>query len=311
MNIRNFIEDMKYDYVTHLRYGGKFPIKYLIAIIAVCVIFITLVVLLIVNLTKAPAKVFSTELTENLGYNLAKDYYDFSDKKSDKYFSIENIDDAYNSLIEGECDIIISTLPSDELLNKVSEEGIEIEKYVIAKDAFVFINSNKNSVIDLKSEDIKKIYSKTITNWSEVGGENLEILAYQSKAGESLYYAFKNYMGEYKLEKPKIRLQDESLNGLINAVTNYLDTRKSAIGYTNYNALKSVEVPDGCTILKVDGEKVDDISIFTNEYPATFDIYAVVRKDALKNSRVKKLVEYILSDKGQDVIRDSGYIVAK
>lgn len=311
MNIRNFIEDMKYEYATRLRYGGKFPIKYLIAIIAVCVIFIALVVLLIVNLTKAPAKVFTTELTENLGYSLAKGYYDFSDKKSEKYFGIENIDNAYNSLIEGECDVVISPLPAEEIMAKMSSEGIEVEKYLIAKDAFVFLNSNKNSVTELKSEDIKKIYSKTITNWNEVGGENLEILAYQSKAGESLYYAFKNYMGDYKLEKPKIRLQDESLSGLIDAITNYLDTRKSAIGYTNYNALKGIEVPNECTVLKVDGEKVDDINIFTNEYPATFDIYAVVRKDALKNSQVKKLVEYIVSEKGQDVVRDSGYVVAK
>lgn len=311
MDIRDFIDNIKYEHANRLRYGGKFPLKYLIAIVAVCVVLIIGIVVLIVNLSKEPTKVLTTELTESLGYNLAKEYYKFSDKKSEKYFSIENIDDAYNSLIEGKCDVIISPLPDDEVIARLNNENIEIEKYIISRDAFVFLNNSKNQVIGLKSEDIKKIYSKAITNWSELGGENLDILAYQSKSGETLYYAFKKYMGDYTLEKPKIRLQDESLNGLINAITNYLDTRKSAIGYTNYNALKNTELPDNCRVLKVDGEKVDDVKIFMDEYPATFDIYVIVRKDAMKSSQVKKLVEYILSEKGQDVIRESGYIVAK
>ena len=311
MDIRDIIDNIKYERANRLRYGGKFPLKYLIGIIAVCLVLIIGIVVLIINLSKTPTKIITTELTKNLGYNLAKGYYKFSDKNSEKYFGIENIDDAYNSLIEGKSDVIVSSLPDDEIMMRLNSENIEIEKYAISRDAFVFLNNTKNSVTNLKSEDIKKIYSRDITNWLDVGGDDLDILAYQSKSGETLYYAFKKYMGDYTLEKPKIRLQDESLSGLIIAITKYLDTRKSALGYTNYNELKNIELPDNCRVLKVDGEKVDDIKIFMNEYPATFDIYVIVRKDAMKNSQVKKLVEYILSEKGQDAIRESGYVVVK
>lgn len=311
MDIRDIIDNIKYERANRLRYGGKFPLKYLIGIVTICLVLVIGIVVLIINLSKTPTKIITTELTEKLGYNLANGYYKFSDKKSEKYFSIENIDDAYNSLVEGKSDVIISPLPDNEVITLLEEKNIEIEKYAISRDAFVFLNNTKNPVNNIKSDDVKKIYSKDITNWTDVGGENLDILAYQSKSGGALYYAFKNYMGGYTLEKPKIRLQDESLSGLVNAISNYLDTRKSAIGYTNYNELKGNELPDNCRVLKVDGEKVDDVKIFMGEYPATFDIYVVVRKDAMKDSQVKKLVEYILSEKGQDVIRESGYVVVK
>ena len=86
---------------------------------------------------------------------------------------------AYVNLTQGKCDIIFVTPPSaDEL--KLIEDAKENYKVVrIVKDAFVFLINDQNSLGNLSLEDIKSIYRGTITNWSQVGGENVEIIPYQ------------------------------------------------------------------------------------------------------------------------------------
>lgn len=284
-------------------------LKKLIIIMSISIVCIIGIVALVVNLDTEPVKLIATDITKDLGYGLIKEYHDFADKKADKYFRIETMLGAYNSLIEGEKSVILSSAPNKEILDSLESQGVEIETYPIAKDAFVFINNKINSVNNLKVDDIKKIYSKIFANWNEVGGDDLDIIAYQSKTDEDLYYTFKNFLGEYDLENPKIRLKDESLEGLINALTKYLDTRKLALGYTNFNSIKDKDLGGQVRILKLNGIEPTSTTILLNEYPGTFDLCLIVRKDTLENSQVKKLVEYIQSEKVKTFIRDNGYIL--
>lgn len=283
-------------------------LKKLIIIMSIGIVCIIGIVAIIVNLNIEPVKILVTDITKELGYDIAKEYYNFSDKNQDKYFSIENTLAAYNLLLSGDKNVVLASLPSKEILRKFKSEGVEIETYPVAKDALVFMNSIVSPVTNLKNEDIKKIYAKIFTNWGEVGGNNLDIIAYQTKSDGMLYYTLKNFLGEYDLEAPKIRLKDESLEGLINALTKYLDTRKAALGYTNFININNKEINDQIRILKMDNIEPTVTTICSDEYPGTFDLYLIVRKDSLKNSQVRKLVEYIQSEKGQNFIRESGYI---
>ena len=52
----------------------------------------------------------------------------------------------------------------------------------IGLDGFVFLVNKENKVDSLTLEQIQKIYTGEITNWSNVGGENEEIVAYQREA---------------------------------------------------------------------------------------------------------------------------------
>lgn len=283
-------------------------VKKLVIVMSISIVCIIGIIAIIVNLDKEPVKILVTDITEELGYNIAKEYYNFSDKNVDKYISIETTLDAYNLLLKEEKNVILSSAPSKEFLLTLKNKGVEIETYPIAKDALVFINNEKNPVTNLKDDDIRKIYSKIFTNWDEVSGDNLDIIAYQTKSDGTLYHALKNFLGEYDLEPPKIRLKDESFDGLINALTKYLDTRKAALGYTNFNSISNKEINEGVKILKLNNIEPTVTTVYSDEYPGTFNLYLIVRKDSLENSQVKKLVEYIQSEKGQTFIRECGYI---
>ena len=82
-------------------------------------------------------------------------------------------------MIDGYVDIILThrTISPVEIVH-ADNVGVQLIETPIALDAFVFVVNKNNPVKSLTVNQIQKIYTKEITNWSEVGGNNVEILAY-------------------------------------------------------------------------------------------------------------------------------------
>ena len=90
---------------------------------------------------------------------------------------------SYINLINQSSDIIlVASLPSEEELNMAEEKGVKLVATPIAKDAFIFLNHEENPITNLSSDQIKDIYSGRITNWKDVGGDDLAISAYTRNA---------------------------------------------------------------------------------------------------------------------------------
>jgi len=60
--------------------------------------------------------------------------------------------------------------------------------------------------------------------------------------------------------------------------------------------------------ISVDGVNPDSNSLKNRKYPYTTDVYAVVREDLDKSSMAYKLFEMLLTNSGQKVIEESGYV---
>jgi phosphate transport system substrate-binding protein len=83
---------------------------------------------------------------------------------------------AFMNLIDGEADIIVvSSHPSPDEKAHAAEAGVTLIETPIAIDAFVFIVNEANPVKDLTIDQIRKIYTKQIINWSQVGGTDSEM----------------------------------------------------------------------------------------------------------------------------------------
>ena len=70
---------------------------------------------------------------------------------------------AYENLIDGKCDLIFVTPPSEEETELMKQSGEEFEITMAVKDAFVFLVNKQNPIDDISSEDLKKIYTGEIT----------------------------------------------------------------------------------------------------------------------------------------------------
>jgi phosphate transport system substrate-binding protein len=65
---------------------------------------------------------------------------------------------------------------------------------------------------------------------------------------------------------------------------------------------------DTIKFVKVDGVEPNNKNISSDAYPYTSAYYAVLKKAEAKDSGARELLEWILSDEGQKVSEDSGYV---
>ncbi|MDR1451565.1 MAG: substrate-binding domain-containing protein [Helicobacteraceae bacterium] len=214
---------------------------------------------------------------------------------------------AYIDLIEGNRDLIFVFEPSDSQLRLASDYGAKLALTPIGKEAFVFLTNEKNPVRSLTIEQIQKIYAGEITNWSEVGGENARILAFQRDEGSGSQTAMENnVMKGLKLKTP---LQERIITGmseLINSVADYRNA-ENAIGYSFRNYVTDMQKAQGVRLLEVNGVAPTKDNIVNGSYPFTQRFYIIGRENNISQSS-QKLIDWFLSDQGQALIEAVGYV---
>ena len=145
-----------------------------------------------------------------------------------------NTHPGYVNLINGKNDLIVVTEPSSEELALAKKKGVELEVIPVVKEGFVFYVNSNNPVDSLSIEQIQKIYTGEITNWSEVGGNDEKIVAFQRPENSGSQTGMLSLvMKGLKLMKPKTEDLIETMSEIVNLVSNY-DNGKASIGYSYY-----------------------------------------------------------------------------
>ena len=103
-------------------------------------------------------------------------------------------------------------------------------------------------------------------------------------------------------------LTPAEMGGLIDSIASYNNT-KNAIGYSVYYYAKKMYQGPGLKLISVDNIMPSDETIANKTYPFLNEFYVVVREEDLNtNNEIKKLYDYIISDKGKEALVKSGYI---
>lgn len=215
---------------------------------------------------------------------------------------------AYLNLVNRFTDILL-VYEADEATKKdIADSKVELEYHPIGRDALVFLANEGNPVKSLTVKQIQDIYQGKITNWKEVGGLNLNIVAYQrAERSGSQALMVKLVMKELPLMKTPTELYPQEMGGLIDALASY-NNDKNAIGYSVYYYAKNMYSQPGLKFLAVDGVMPSNDTIANGEYPFVNDFYAVIRKDEPEDSPARKMLGWILSEEGHQAIQDAGYV---
>ena len=236
---------------------------------------------------------------------------------SDERLGYTNTHPGYVRLIDDEVDLIIVTEPSEEELALAKEKGVELEVIPVVKEGFVFYVNSENSVDNLTLEQIQKIYTGEITNWKEVGGDDAPIRAYQRPVNSGSQTGMLSLvMKDLPLMEPVTEDIVDTMYQIINLVSSY-DNGRYSIGYSYYYYATTMfqdmdaSIANGITLLGVDGVKPTNETIYDGSYPIQTAYYIVIRKDEPQNSKVRKLVDAMLSDKGQEIAKGAGYVPVK
>lgn len=218
---------------------------------------------------------------------------------------------AYLNLIDREADLIIVTEPSEEELAYAREKNVELEITPIVNEGFVFLVNIRNKVENLSLQQIQDIYSGKITNWKDIGGEDSEIIAYQRPVNSGSQTGMLSLVmnGVDMIASPTEQVL-VGMGDLIEAVADY-NNGENSIGYSYYYYANTMYTKDTIKLLSINGIKPEFNTIKNNEYPIGSSYYIVIRKDEPESSNTRKLQEAMLSERGQKVAKEAGYVPVK
>ena len=218
---------------------------------------------------------------------------------------------AYENLIDGKCDLIFVTPPSEEETELMKQSGEEFEITMAVKDAFVFLVNKQNPIDDISSEDLKKIYTGEITNWSQLGGEDAEIIAYQrpdNSGSQTLMY--KLLVPQDQIMQAPTEMKPVGMDDLINVVSDY-DEGINSIGYSVYYYASGMYTDPNSKMISVDGVYPSNETIADGSYPLSDGYYAIYRKGLSEDDPVTLLMSWLLSEEGQKIAAAQGYVQLK
>jgi len=232
---------------------------------------------------------------------------------------------SYLLLISGDVDMIIVPDPSEEVKSIADAKGVELEYVPICLEALVFIVNSTTDVDTITTKQIKSIYTDLqINNWSQLGGKDIEIdpLVRNSDSGSHALMEKFVLQGEQIDEELEEHNVMRSMYIAIERVESYVsgDSYISElyegmpIGYTLYYFLqnnKESQKWHNVKMLNIDGIEPNEQTIASGEYPYSTNYFAVIKKDEPQNSPSRKLISWLLSPEGQQILSNAGFGVIK
>lgn len=215
---------------------------------------------------------------------------------------------AWENLARGDADILLVYEAAEETKALLNDIGTELEITPIGRDALVFINNENNPVRDLTQAQLRDIYTGRVTNWKEVGGEDIEIVPYQRSATSGSQSLFLKLLmqDEAPMDAPTA-LRPGLMDELIDELASY-NNEGNALGYSVFYYASYMYQQPGLQFVSVDGVAPSDETIADGSYPLLNEYYVVIRADEPENSPARQLRDWILTDEGRDAIRAAGYI---
>lgn len=217
---------------------------------------------------------------------------------------------SFRNLAMGECDLLLAGEPNAAVFTEMEEQGFAYEIETIAMDGLVFLVNENNPVDSLTTDQIRDIYTGKITNWSQVGGSDAEIIPFQRNEGAGSQALMKKLvMGDTPLADPPEEYMASSMGELMSVVKSY-DNSANAIGYSVYYYANDMQMAQGLKLLKVDGVEPSRETIRSGEYPHRNAYYCVIPASAAEDSPNRILFDWLMSEDGQKLIDLEGYVAA-
>jgi len=217
---------------------------------------------------------------------------------------------AYDNLLFGKADIIFCAGPSDTQTRQFKANNKNIKLVPIGREAFVFFVNKKNTVDNLTIENIRGIYSGSITNWKKLNGANREIRAFQRTENSGSQTMLQKVTGDIIIMKPRMENVSGEMGGIIEQVADYKNF-SNAIGYSFLFYTTEMVQNDQIKLLSVEGVFPSKETIRDGTYPFSDSFYAIYNDTEDKNENIEPFIEWMLSAQGQELISKTGYVPIK
>lgn len=222
--------------------------------------------------------------------------------------SFSKTTNSYVNLMNGDTDILIVGEANDFVYSLREERGFEWLMTPFSSDAFVFVVNEANPVDSITIDEARRIYTGEITNWSELGGADQEIIPFQRNEGAGSQGLMERLVmkGEPMMQAPT-QYVITTMGELMEAVKSY-DNSPGAIGYSVYYYAEEMRMAEGLKLLRLEGVEPNADTIRNGEYPFVISNYVVIPADAPEEAPNRVIYNWLLSEGGQRLVAEEGYV---
>lgn len=210
------------------------------------------------------------------------------------------------ALINNKTDIANSSrMITDEEIQMAKDRGVDPYTIIFAQDVLAIVINEDNKVDKLTIDQLGKIYSGEITNWSEVGGIDQEIMLYGRQSSSGTYIYFRENIVKNEYSRSMIGMSGTA------QIVEAIRTDKSGIGYVSAGYLDE-DVKSGLKVVNISKDEttqpyspLDKQNILAGNYPITRPLYQYT--NGKPEGKLLEFILYQFSPQGQSIIEANGF----
>lgn len=204
------------------------------------------------------------------------------------------------SLAGKSVDVGMSSRPiKDKELATAKQKGVNPVGNIIALDGLAVIVHSQNPINEITIKTLKDIYTGKITNWKALGGPDREIVVVSRDVASGTFEVFKE-----KVLKGDKNRDDALMLASNKAVATTVQDTPGAIGYVGLGYLS-----EGVKALKVDGVSPSNKAVQDGNYKLARPLFMYT--NGTPKGLVKEFIDFILSNTGQKLVSEAGFVSIK
>lgn len=184
---------------------------------------------------------------------------------------------------------------------KEEEKANGLNEVVIAYDGIVVVTHPSNKVKDLTMEQIKQIFTGEVTNWNELGGNDMEIVVVSREDGSGSRDAFQEIVDYSSGELVRSAIIASGNGNIKTTVAN----NKHAVGFISFEY-----IDESISTIDVNGVEANAENVLQGKYSLSRPFLFVYKEGQLTDAG-QRFIDFILSEDGQLIAAEAGAIPVK
>jgi phosphate transport system substrate-binding protein len=206
-----------------------------------------------------------------------------------------------SAIIDGTAQIGMSSRPTKpEEVAAAKAKGVNFKETIVAYDGIAVIVNAANPVKGLTKKQVEQIFTGDVTDWSAVGGSGGKISVYTRNTSSGTYSEFK----ELAMKKRDYAPDSQKMAGN-EQIAQEVGKNPNGVGYVGLAYIKA----SGIKVVAIDGVSPSKESVLGKAYPYARPTFYYTNGEPI--GLVKQFVDFTVSDAGQKIVEQVGFVPIK
>src|SRR5229473_1804440 len=205
------------------------------------------------------------------------------------------------AIIDGTAAIGMSSRPvKPEEIATASAKGVNMKPTIVAYDGIAVIVNSGNPIKGLTKKQVEQIFTGDVTDWSAVGGSSGKISVYTRNTSSGTYSEFK----ELAMKKRDYAPSSQKMAGN-EQIAAEVSKNPNGIGYVGLAYTKA----GGVKVMPIDDATPSKESVLGKAYPYARPTFYYTNGEP--TGVAKEFVDFTISDAGQKIVEQVGFVPIK